>query len=51
MAVLEFFDYIFDRYAYLGLTPDADIAAISTEIRNRRAAVHPDKLLRVSSAV
>lgn len=51
MATLEFFDYIFDRYAYLGLACDASPSAISSEIRQRRAAIHPDKLLRVSESI
>lgn len=50
-TTLEFVDYIFDRYAYLGLPIDASADQISAEIRSRRAAVHPDKLLRVSSSI
>lgn len=51
MATLEFFDYIFDRYAYLGLATDASANDIAREIRQRRAAIHPDKLLRVSESI
>lgn len=47
-TTLEFFDYIFDRYAYLGTPADATDDLIASEIRLRRAAIHPDKLLRVS---
>lgn len=34
--------YIFDRYVFLGLTPDAAENDIHTAIRNKRAANHPD---------
>jgi DnaJ-class molecular chaperone len=51
MSTIEFFDYIFDRYAYLGLFPGASSSEISSHIRQRRAAIHPDKLLRVSQNI
>lgn len=50
-TVLEFIDYIFDRYAFLGVNPDASIEELRTEIRRRRAENHPDKLVHVSDAI
>lgn len=49
--VLEFIDYIFDRYAYLGVEPTASTETLRREITRRRAENHPDKLLRVSDAI
>jgi hypothetical protein len=51
MSTLEFFDYIFDRYAYLGVDPQSSVEEIASMIRQRRAAIHPDKLLRVSADI
>jgi len=41
-------DYIFDRYAFLGLTPDADGEAIKAAIKERKSQNHPDRHERVS---
>jgi len=50
-TVLEFIDYIFDRYAFLGVSPDATSEELRVEIRRRRAENHPDKLVHVSDAI
>lgn len=50
-TVLEFIDYIFDRYAFLGVDPNASSEELRVEIRRRRAENHPDKLVHVSDAI
>lgn len=51
MTSHEFLDYIFDRYAYLGLAMDAKTEDIRREIKRRRAENHTDKLQRVSEEI
>jgi len=51
MNTLEFFDYIFDRYAYLDVDDTLSQEELRREISRRRAENHPDKLLRVSAAI
>lgn len=48
---IEGIDYIFNRYAFLGLPIEANEKDIHTEIRKKRAENHPDKLLRVSKNI
>jgi len=48
---LEFIDYIFDRYAFLGVDPSTPAEELRKEIRRRRAENHPDKLIHVSDAI
>ena len=48
---LEFLDYIFDRYAYLNVSPTLPTEELRREIRRRRAENHPDKLVHVSEAI
>jgi hypothetical protein len=48
---LEFIDYIFDRYAFLGIDAATPAEELRREIRRRRAENHPDKLLHVSEAI
>jgi hypothetical protein len=48
---LEFIDYIFDRYAFLGVEPSISAEELRKEIRRRRAENHPDKLIHVSEAI
>lgn len=43
---VEGIDYIFDRYAFLGITPDADIPDIEKAIKAKRTANHPDNFVR-----
>lgn len=44
MQPVEFVDYIFDRYAYLELTPEAGKPEIHRAIVRRRAGLHTDKI-------
>ena len=44
-------DYIFDRYAYLGLEMGADKKDIKKLISRKRGAVHPDRLRRASKGI
>jgi hypothetical protein len=46
---VELVDYIFDRYEYLGLGPDASKEQIEAEIKNRKSQNHPDRLTKVSA--
>lgn len=48
---IEGIDYIFNRYAFLDLTINANEQEIKSEIRKKRAENHPDKLLRVSKEI
>lgn len=48
---IEGIDYIFDRYAFLGLEKNASVKDISTKIRLGKAENHPDKLQRVSQDI
>lgn len=43
-VAIEFIDYIFDRYAFLELSPEASADVIRQAIARRRAEIHPDKL-------
>lgn len=47
MDTIEYVDYIFDRYAYLGVAPDATQQEIHKVIKQRRAGLHTDKLAHV----
>lgn len=49
--VIEGVDYIFDRYAYLGLEIGADRKTIERVIRDRRAGLHPDRLIHVDEDI
>lgn len=44
-------DYIFDRYAYLGLEPDADESAIKAAIKQKRIENHPDNFVRAGEEI
>ncbi len=44
---IEFVDYVFDRYVYLGLTPDATEEEIAKIIKIRKAQNHPDAVARL----
>lgn len=49
--VIEGVDYIFDRYAHLGLEIGADRKAIERAIRDKRAGLHPDRLVNVDEDI
>jgi hypothetical protein len=51
MESIEGVDYIFDRFAYLGLSTNASPAKIRRTIARRRAENHPDKLERLGPEV
>lgn len=51
MNVVEGVDYIFDRYAFLGLPRDATRADIERAVRERRAENHPDRLVKAGEEV
>ncbi|HEX2859456.1 MAG TPA: J domain-containing protein [Alphaproteobacteria bacterium] len=48
---LETIDYIFNRYAYLGLPADASPEAIKAAIKTKRVANHPDRLTNAGPEV
>lgn len=48
---IEGLDYIFDRFAYLGLSADADQKEIADAIRVKRAGVHPDRLINAAPEI
>ncbi len=48
---IEFIDYIFDRYAYLGVAEDATTEEIRQAVRKQRAENHSDKLTNVSADI
>ncbi|MFO0006395.1 MAG: hypothetical protein ACK559_35255, partial [bacterium] len=48
---VEGVDYIFDRYAFLKLEPDATEEAIKEAITLKRCANHPDRLVQTSAEV
>lgn len=47
MNSIEGVDYIFDRYAYLGLAPTASTGEIHRTIVRRRAGLHDDKIMNL----
>jgi hypothetical protein len=51
MNAVEGVDYIFDRYAYLGISPDSSAKEIRAAIRTLRASAHEDRLQNVNSAI
>lgn len=51
MDPVEGVDYIFDRYAFLGLTPDASKDEIHATARQRLAENHPDKMIRLGAEI
>lgn len=47
---IEGIDYIFDRYAFLSIPQDADIATIDKAIKAKKIANHPDNFVRAEDA-
>jgi hypothetical protein len=45
VSVVEGVDYIFDRYAFLGIPRDSDRQAVAEAVRKRRSENHPDRLV------
>jgi curved DNA-binding protein CbpA len=48
---VETVDYIFDRYAFLGLETDASIDEIKAAIKAKRLENHPDRLVKAGKEV
>lgn len=50
-VAIEGIDYIFDRYAFLGVPRDAPKSVVAAAVRQRRAQNHPDRLRGVGKEV
>ncbi len=46
--LVEGIDYLFDRYAFLKISPDADLETIKEAIKTKRSQNHPDRHVHVS---
>lgn len=51
MNSIEMIDYIFNRYAFLGLPETATEAEIRTALKTKKVANHPDRLVKIGPEV